>query len=86
MRNVVTGLAAKFMERLDLDQLLWAPNHRCDAIGQGDNKDFEQELAEQLFAGEDNTDKKNVSAVRGRCGRVLVALPAACGLRVQPVS
>ncbi|KAI8464373.1 MAG: hypothetical protein J3K34DRAFT_526266 [Monoraphidium minutum] len=26
----------------------------------GDNKDFEEKLAEQLFAGEDNTDKKNV--------------------------
>jgi hypothetical protein len=30
---------------------------------QGDNKDFEEKLAEQLFAGEDNTDKKNVSAL-----------------------
>ena len=26
----------------------------------GDNKDFEEKLAEQLFAGEDNSDKKNV--------------------------
>jgi hypothetical protein len=45
---------------------LASPLHPPPPRPQGDNKDFEEKLAEQLFAGEDNTDKKNVRGAGGR--------------------